>query len=47
MDRNSENDYNYFNRTLLENWAGPAHWRFQKTAQETGTKRRKRSRGKD
>ena len=25
-------DYTYFNPNVLQNWAGPAHWKFRKTA---------------
>jgi len=25
-------DYSYFNAKMLENWAGPSHWRFKKAA---------------
>lgn len=26
---NQKTDYTYFNDKMLENWAGPAHWKFK------------------
>lgn len=28
---NDSNDYDYFNNSLLSNWAGPEHWKFKVT----------------
>merc|ERR1712137_1271602 len=27
----SESDFNYFKNTLMNNWAGPEHWKFKPT----------------